>query len=140
MKPATRRLDRRFCRRSIRRALGFMGGWSSRARRLSCREQPGRRSRPRSRPCGLRIALASASQGTRALGERHAQSQLTIAACGDGRPRQAPEHLGSFLHDANFVCLCGAIYTRRGVFMTSCPPPSSPLHEFQALWVGTRMS
>src|SRR3954471_4534800 len=27
-------------RRSIRRALGFMGGWSSRAQRLSCCEQP----------------------------------------------------------------------------------------------------
>src|SRR5262249_17381942 len=42
-------------RRSMRRALGFMGGWSSRAQRLSCREQPGRRSSP----CGLRVALAS---------------------------------------------------------------------------------
>src|SRR5262249_32879216 len=42
-------------RRSMRRALGFMGGWSSRAQRLSCREQPGRLSCP----CGLRVSLAS---------------------------------------------------------------------------------
>jgi len=33
--------------------VGFHGYWSSRAQRLSCREQPGRRSRP----CGLRVAL-----------------------------------------------------------------------------------
>src|SRR5215472_209956 len=44
----------------MRRALGFMGAGSSRA-------QPGRRSRP----CGLRVALASASQGTRALCPGH---------------------------------------------------------------------
>src|SRR6516164_576004 len=45
------------------RGAGLHAWWSSRAQRLSCREQPGRQSRP----CGLRVALASASQGTRAL-------------------------------------------------------------------------
>src|SRR5262249_14085967 len=57
----------------MRRALGFMGGWSSRAQRLSCREQPGRRSRP----CGLRVALASASQGTRALCPGHCRYETS---------------------------------------------------------------
>jgi hypothetical protein len=49
------------------KGAGLHGCWSSRAQRLSCREQPGRRSRP----CGLRVALASASQGTRALCPDH---------------------------------------------------------------------
>src|SRR5215475_10951702 len=49
------------------KGAGFHGCWSSRAQRLSCCEQLGRRSRP----CGLRVALASASQGTRALCPGH---------------------------------------------------------------------
>jgi hypothetical protein len=44
------------------KGAGLHRCWSSRAQRLSCREQPGRRSRP----CGLRVALASGSRGTRA--------------------------------------------------------------------------
>src|SRR5262245_1509001 len=45
------------------RGAGLHGCWSSRAQRLSCREPLGRQSRP----CGLRVALASGSQGTPAL-------------------------------------------------------------------------
>src|SRR6266536_2471247 len=56
------------------KGAGLHGCWSSRAKRLSCREPLGSCGEPlgrRSRPCGPRVALASASQGTRALCPGH---------------------------------------------------------------------
>src|SRR5438552_10495444 len=80
----------------MRRALGFMGAGSSRAQRLSCCEQPGRRSRP----CGLRVALASASQGTRALCPGHCRYGRLALAClllkaGDECAQRRLSRLGS---------------------------------------------
>ena len=61
------------------KGAGLHGRWSSRAQRLSCREQPSRRSRPR----GLPVALTSASQGTR----RMLPSCISAAS-----PTAAPSH------------------------------------------------